>query len=263
MLVWLNGEILEDSQAGIAPFDRGLTLADGLYETIKLSVGKALYLDRHLARLQEGLRVLGFAVELARIADGIGALPKAAAVAQGVLRLTVTRGQGPRGMAPPANPTATLLLTLAPQAAALPPAKVVQAAVTRRNEHSPLSRIKSLSQLDSILAKMEASGKGADDAILLNGAGRVTEATSSNLFVLIDGEVLTPPLADGVLPGIARALILEAGLVSERSLTPNDLWRADAMVLSNAVALREVASFEARALDSHALLAKLSAAIPG
>ena len=127
---------------------------------------------------------------------------------------------------------------------ALPPARAIVARSTRRNEHSPLSRIKSLNYLDSILARQEAARCGADEAILLNTSGFVAEASAGNLFVRLDGAWLTPPVADGALPGIARARILEAKLGAECRITVEALHRADAAVISSSLGIRPLAGID-------------------
>jgi len=116
--------------------------------------------------------------------------------------------------------------------------------VTRRNEHSPLARVKSLNYLDNILARREAAENGADDAILLNTRGRVAETTIANLFALIDGRVVTPSVAEGALPGIARGLILERLEVAERPLTLAELRRAGEIVLTNSLGVRPVVAVD-------------------
>jgi branched-chain amino acid aminotransferase len=120
---------------------------------------------------------------------------------------------------------------------------------TRRNEHSPLARIKSLNYLDSVLARAEAADRGADDGVMLNSVGRAAETTVSNLFVSLQGRWTTPAVAEGALPGIARATILAASRAVEGRLTEDDLARADAALLSNSLALRPVAAIEGRELD--------------
>jgi branched-chain amino acid aminotransferase len=164
------------------------------------------------------------------------------------LRLTVTRGPAPRGVLPPSSPSPTVLMTAVPAGASPGTALIAVASVTRRNEHSPLSRIKSLNYLDSILARREAADHGADDAVLLNTQGRVAETTTANLFAVIDGVVVTPPVAEGALPGIARRLVLEALEVIERPLLLQELYRAEEIVLTNSLGVRPVAAVDGFAL---------------
>jgi branched-chain amino acid aminotransferase len=240
MKLWLNGRLLDPEAARIDPADRGFTLGDGLFETIRVEAGLPAHLGRHLARLRGSAAYLEIPLPWSDpvIGEAIAQLLAAEGLREAALRLTLSRGPGPRGIIPPAAPAPTLLITAGPRPAP---------AVTRRNEASPLSHLKTLNYLDNILARREATRLGADDAILLNSAGRLAEATIANLFVLKGGIWRTPPVADGALPGIARGLLLAGGAV-EASLDPSDLAQAEAAFLSNSLGLRPIASIEGRAI---------------
>ena len=118
------------------------------------------------------------------------------------------------------------------------------ATVTRRNEHSPLSRIKSTNYLDAILAREEARRRNADEALLLNTAGKLAEATAANLFIVRGGQVMTPPLGDGALEGTMRSEIIAQTGAAECSLPVADLLSADEAFLSNSLGLQAVASVD-------------------
>ncbi|KAA0594081.1 branched-chain amino acid aminotransferase [Azospirillum lipoferum] len=248
MTIWLNGRLLPAAEARIDPADRGFTLGDGLFETIRIKDGKLRHLPRHLDRLAAGVELLHLPLPhgAAELAGAMAALIEATGVTDGVLRLTLSRGTGARGVLPPADAKPTLLMTAAPAAHMTAPVAAIIARCTRRNEHSPLSRLKSLNYLDSILARQEAAERGADEALLLNAAGRLAESSVANLFLSIGGRLLTPPLADGALPGIRRALILERHGAEEAPLTPDDLARADEAILTNSLGLRSLV-----AVDGH------------
>ncbi len=259
-LVWLNGDVVPASAARIDPADRGFTLGDGVFETIRADAGGARHLDRHFARLREGAAVLGIPVPFddARLSEAIAGLLAGSGLREAALRLTLSRGPAVRGVLPPPDPRPTMLLVAAHLPAAAVPARVVIAHSTCRNERSPLARIKSLSYLDGIIARREAAARGADDALLLDTRGRVAEATAANLVVVLGGAVFTPPLSDGALPGIARAKLLESGAVRERSLSPQDLERAEAAMLVSSLGARMVSAIERLALDpAHPMLAIL------
>lgn len=247
--VWLNGALLSAGAARIDPTDRGFTLGDGVFETIAVRRRVPCQLDRHMARLSAGAAVLGIPLTwtLADVATAISTLLEDS-VEDAAVRATLTRGPATRGVLPAGDITPTLLITAGPLPPKLPPARVVVARSTCRNEFSPLARIKSLNYLDNIIARREAAARGADDAILLNTRGNAAEATASTLLVLLDGAVVTPPLADGALPGIARARLIEAGRVIERSMSAADLDRIDGAALVNALGCRQVASLERRPL---------------
>ncbi len=258
MITWINGALVEDPT--ISAQDRGFTLGDGIFETIAVRAGLPLCLDRHLARLRDGAAVLGLtlAYDDRVLTAAMAAVLAGQGLGEGSVRLTVTRGPAPRGLLPPAEPHPTMLITAAPAAARVSPARLVVATVTRRNEHSPLARIKSLNALDNILARQEAAQRDADDAILLNTRGRVAETTVANLFAVIDGALVTPPVADGALPGITRHRVLAAKMAVERSLHRHDLDRASAVVLTNSLGLRAAVSLDGRPLaEDGAVLAGL------
>ncbi|MGQ9371524.1 aminotransferase class IV [Azospirillum sp. ST 5-10] len=252
MTVWLNGRLTAAEAARIDPADRGFTLGDGLFETMRVAAGRVRHRDRHLARLAAGAAALGIPMPYGAdaLADALARLVAAHGLAEGVLRLTVSRGPGARGVLPPATPVPTVLITAGPRPPAAGPARAVIATVTRRNEHSPLSRLKTLNYLDSVLARREAAERGADEALLLNTAGRLAEASVATLFVVIGGRLLTPPVAEGALPGIRRAVILEGGDAAERPLAPGDLAAAEEAFLANSLGIRPLVAVDGRPVGS-------------
>lgn len=252
MTIWLNGRLMPAAEGRVDPADRGFTLGDGLFETIRIKDGLPRHLPRHLDRLTAGVELLRLPLpySAADLTDAMAALIGAAGVADGVLRLTLSRGTGARGVLPPADAQPTLLMTVAPAAHMTAPVSAIVARSTRRNEHSPLSRLKSLNYLDSILARQEAAERGADEALLLNAAGRLAESSVANLFLSVGGRLLTPPLADGALPGIRRALILERHGAEEAPLTPEDLARADEALLTNSLGLRPLVAVDGHSIGS-------------
>ena len=251
MIVWLNGALLAAEAARIDPADRGFTLGDGVFETIRAGAGGPRRLDQHLGRLRAGAGVLGIAVGWTdhAITDAIVAVLAGCALTEAALRITLSRGPSRRGVLPPMAPEPTLLIAATPLPPASQPARLVICRGTRRNEHSPLSRIKSLNYLDGVLARMEAASRGADDALLLNTAGWIAESSVANLFVQIDGAWMTPPVTDGALPGIARAALLTLTRAHERRLELADLARCSAALLTNSLSMRPVAAIEGGPCD--------------
>jgi branched-chain amino acid aminotransferase len=252
-LAWLNGDLKPLDQVRIDPADRGLLLGDGLFETLRAKHGSPMHAGRHLARLRAGAAVLALPLPWpeATLVEAMSAVLAALPDRQAALRLTLTRGPAPRGVLPPGSPTPTCLITAAGLPPPPPPARVITATVTRRNEHSPLSRLKTLNYLDSILARQEAASLGADDAILLNTAGRVAEATAGTLFITLGGETLTPPVCEGALPGIARALLLESGAATEHTLTLADLASAECAFITNSLHFRPIRVLNGKTLAIH------------
>ncbi|CAK0744579.1 putative branched-chain-amino-acid aminotransferase [uncultured Gammaproteobacteria bacterium] len=248
-LLWLNGRLEPMATARIDPADRGWTLGDGVFETLYCAAGSVAHLAAHLARLAEGARVLDLPPLPAEneLAAAVAATLAANHLECGpaVVRLTATRGIAARGLLPPAQPQPTLMITTtaAPPLSAEPISAVI-ATVTRRNELSPLSRIKSLNYLDGILAKIEARDRGAEEAILLNTRGLVAETTIANLLAVIDGRLVTPPVSDGALPGIIRRVLLEHAEAIEAPLTVAELLRADEVMVCNSLGLRPVVAID-------------------
>jgi branched-chain amino acid aminotransferase len=249
MIVSINGRLVPQDEARIDPRDRGFTLGDALYETIRIRDGEPLRLGRHFSRLQSGLRLLGFPapVDEAAVAETIRAVLAANGLGDAAVRVTVSRGPAARGIAPDPAARPTIVVGAASFAAPGPLTAMI-ATVTRRNEHSPLARIKSTNCLDSILAKIEAGQRGADEALLLNGAGRLAEGTASNLFAVIDGALLTPPIADGALPGVMRAELIDRLGAVEHPLQPADLARAAELFLTSSLGVRPVTMLDGRAI---------------
>jgi branched-chain amino acid aminotransferase len=218
-----------------------LTLGDGLFETILARDGASLRLAAHLARLKAGAAVLGMSVPIpeAALATAMEETLSANAISDGVLRLTLTRGPARRGLLPPDRLRPTLLITAeAADGLLLSPVGAIIAVTTRRNEHSPLSRCKCINYLDNVLARIEAGKRGADEAILLNTAGNIAETAAANLFLVIEGRALTPPVADGALPGIMRAEVIGRLGAEERSLGRGDFSRASEAFITNSLAIR-------------------------
>lgn len=248
MKLWLNGTLQEAEQARIDPADRGFLLGDGVFETMAGEAGAVAELARHYARLCAGAALLRLKVPCSQtdLAAAIKQVLVGNGLSNAALRLTLTRGGGPRGVLPAASATPTLLLTAGPLPTSAGPARLVTSTI-RRDETSPLSRIKSLNYLPNILARLEAAEQGADEALLLNHAGRAAEASAATLFVLQHNGWVTPPVSEGALPGIRRAMLLEAGQVREMPVSESELTQAQALCLGNVLSLRPVASLNGHA----------------
>lgn len=192
--------------------DRGLTLGDGVFETMRMVSAVVFRLDAHLARLERGLERLGIPTP-SELRHWLSLAIAEAGALDGRVRLTVTRGPGPAGVAPPARPNPTVIIAVGDRPHFSP--SIYEAGLSawvasgRRNEHAAGAGIKSLGYSEAILALREAQRHGADDAIVLNTSGHCAEASAANLFIVRGGRVRTPPLSCGVLAGITRAVVLE------------------------------------------------------
>lgn len=250
-IVWLNGRLLPAQAAMIPVADRGFTLGDGIFETLRLSGGVAPDAAAHFARLAAGATLLwlGLPFDAGGMAEILAQTAAANGIMEGGARLTLTRGAGPRGLLPPAEPSPTVLAT----AFALPGPGQVKAVICRsiaRDETSPLSQVKTLNYLPHILARQEAEAAGAQEAILLNRAGRVACASIGNLLVKSAGVWLTPPVAEAALPGIRRARLLAEGAVAEAVISVEMLRAAQALAVCNVLALRPILSLDGAALPA-------------
>ncbi|MBL9059616.1 MAG: aminotransferase class IV [Mangrovicoccus sp.] len=221
--------------------DRGPTLGDGRFETAMVLAGRVVFGAAHLVRLAQCCWVLGMPFDIDLAAEAMAAV--AADLDFGALRLTVTRGNGPRGVVPPAAPHPRLIASAAPAdpAAAFAPLRLTETAI-RCNDTSPLSRLKSLAYLDTVLATAGARAAGFDEALFLNTRGRVACAGTGNVFFLQGHNLLTPPLSEGVLDGIIRGWLLghaaAAGLsIVEASVEPDALQSADAILVTSSLRL--------------------------
>lgn len=207
--IWLDDALVPADEARVSVFDHGLTVGDGVFETLKVVDGTPFALTRHLARLHASAAGLGLDVgrDDTELRSAIAAVVDANAVGSGRLRITVTGGPGPlgsdRGEARP-----TLVVATAPLAPAAATADVV-CVPWRRNEHGALAGLKTTSYGENVVALAEARRRGADEAILANTAGELCEGTGSNIFFVLDGAPITPTLGSGCLAGVTRDLVLE------------------------------------------------------
>jgi branched-chain amino acid aminotransferase len=252
--IHLNGRLMDSAAARIEPSDRGLLLADGLFETLRVYGGRAFQLDAHLARLAVGAATLGIPMPGASIiAAAVGDTLAANGHGEASLRITLTRGPGQRGLLPPPDPSPTLLIASHPLGAASAGTLSAHISTIRRNEHSPLSRLKSLAYLDNVLALREAAAAGCEEALMLNTAGRVAGGSRSNLFIVLGDELVTPPASEGVLAGIARQNLMDLAAASgvktrEGILTLADLERAsEALICNSLLEVRPLARIGGRA----------------
>jgi branched-chain amino acid aminotransferase len=230
--IYLDGQFLDDADASVPATSHGVLFGRGVYETFRARQGSVFLLERHEERLGAGAALLGMDLpeDISRLAEIVCKLTERCGLPDARVRLTLTAG--PEGSPPH--------LLIQARAATDYPEALYERGMTavvsdiRRNETSPLSRIKSLSMLDGMISRERALAQGADTAILLNTRGTVAEASTANVFVVRDGSVLTPPIEDGALPGVTRSFLLD-GDTRESSLTLDDLLTADEAFLTGSV----------------------------
>ncbi len=239
MMIWVGdrniGSLVSEDEALVSVLDHGFTVADGVFETMKVVDGAPFALTRHLRRLATSAWAMGLAEpneDVIRAAVGEVLFANRPLLAgPGRLRITYTGGVAPlgsnRGAAVP-----TLVVALSAQNP-WPETTTVVTVPWTRNENSAVAGIKTTSYADNVIALMRAHAQGASEAIFANTRGELCEGTGTNVFVIIDGQVLTPPLASGALAGVTRELVLEWCDGAEQVLDLSVLQGADEVFLTS------------------------------
>ncbi|HWH34789.1 MAG TPA: aminotransferase class IV, partial [Acidimicrobiales bacterium] len=215
--VWVDGALVAPSQAVVSAFDHGLTVGDGVFETLRIYGGAPFALRRHLDRLAASADGLGLRLpDRGVLAAAVVSVVEAAGLDDARLRITVTGGPAPLGSGR-GDGGPTVVVAAGP----LEPFGPTTAVVTLpwpRNERSPLSGCKTTSYAENVLALARARDSGAGEAIFANTRGELCEGTGSNVVVAREGRLMTPPLSSGCLAGVTRALVLEVAGVVESPL---------------------------------------------
>ncbi|MGO8931479.1 MAG: branched-chain-amino-acid transaminase [Limisphaerales bacterium] len=244
MKIYIDGKYYSERDARISVFDHGLLYGDGIFEGIRAYSGRVFKLKEHIDRLFYSAKSILLKIPMAH-ADIMAATVETCRrnrIRDGYIRLVVTRGVGTLGLNPNRckNPS---VIIIADKIQLYPPefyqrGMDIITVPTTRNLHSALNpAIKSLNYLNNIMAKLEANNAGCEEAIMLNAEGFVAECTGDNIFIVKEGQLLTPPRSAGALYGITRRTVMEmaaeAGLnVSEPNLTRYDLFNADECFLT-------------------------------
>ncbi|WP_328971263.1 aminotransferase class IV [Streptomyces sp. NBC_00239] len=237
MTIWLDGELRDADSAKVSVFDHGLTVGDGVFETLKAVDGQVFALTRHLDRLTRSARGLGLPdPDLDEVRRACRAVLQASPVPLGRLRITYTGGLSPlgsdRGEAGP-----TLVVALG-ETVRRPDSTAVITVPWVRNERSAVAGLKTTSYAENVVALARANRAGASEALFANTVGQLCEGTGSNVFVVLDGEIHTPPVASGCLAGITRALAVEWTGAKETDLPFDVLEGAEEVFLTST--LRDV-----------------------
>lgn len=238
MLVFWNGALYNDAEVPIAPTDRSLLLGEGVFETLRIYERKPFTLGRHIVRLRQGCAHFGFPplppddYFIRAIDNVIGANE----IHDGRLRITVTGGSGPLGVQR-ANEETNILITVG-KLGGIAASATIGIAPWRMSSRSAIAGIKSTSFGQSVISLNWANEHGYQEALFLNEYDNVVETTASNIFLVFEGQLYTPPLGSGCLPGITRELILENMEVNERDISHAQLRYAEEGFLTSS--LREV-----------------------
>ncbi len=244
--VYVAGRFLPADEATVAADDAGFLLGAGLFETLRTYDGRPFRLEAHLRRLRESGEALRIFVRESdeKIAGTVARLVETNGVPDARVRITASRGRLTAAVDDEAVPPATLVVTAGPMvpypAAAYERGATVVASEVRINETDPTTFHKTTGYMANLLALREARRARATEAIRFNTKNRLAEGAVSNVFLVLDGRLLTPPVEDGLLPGVTRAAVLElaaeVGVPAEqRSLTVHDLLDADEVFLTNSI----------------------------
>ena len=235
VVVWMDGGLVDPGSATVRWDDHGLTVGDGVFETVKLDRGRPFALRRHLDRLAASARGLRLEPpDRGRLEAAVEEVSVAWGGRPGRLRITVTAGPGPMGSGRgDAGPT--VILAAVPMSPARTPVDVAVVEWTR-NERGALAGLKTTSYAENVVALARAVHQGADEALFANTAGDLCEGTGSNVVVGLEGRLVTPPLSSGCLAGVTRALLIEAlaaagSPVAEDPVPISELAAADEVFL--------------------------------
>ncbi|NIA20766.1 MAG: branched-chain-amino-acid transaminase [Anaerolineaceae bacterium] len=248
-VVYINGRMLARNEAKISVFDHGLLYGDGVFEGIRIYGHKAFRLAAHTRRLFESARAIRLEMPWSEdkvnraINDTIAANDD---LTDGYVRVVVTRGVGTLGIDPLscAEPQLIIIvdtITLYSDELYQTGLTVVTSSVIRNHPQALDPRIKSMNYLNNILAKIKAHDAGAAEALMFNDRGFVAEASGDNIFIVLHGEVLTPPTSAGILEGVTRNEVMDicrcqGRVVKEPDMTRDVLYKADECFLTGTAA---------------------------
>lgn len=237
--VWVDGVLVDAEAPAVSAVDHGVTVGDGAFETAKIDGGVPFAMTRHLRRLDRTMAGLGLPpADHDLIREGVAAVLEGEPIGFGRLRVTVTAGRGPLG-SDRLDSALTTIVTAVPHDRPHAHGAVVTVPWVR-NERAATAGLKTTSYADNVIALARAKEHGAVEALFANTRGELCEATGSNVFVVLDGTVRTPPLESGCLAGITRDLVLEwcahEGVEVRQQALPLDvLERADEVFLTSSI----------------------------
>ncbi|MFE5846109.1 aminotransferase class IV [Streptomyces niveus] len=237
MMIWVNGGLRAADAAQVSVLDHGLTVGDGIFETVKTVRGRPFALTRHLDRLTRSARGLGLPdPDHDEVRAACAAVLDANPVDMGRLRITYTGGLSPLGSdRGDAGPT---LVVAVGETHRRPDTTAVITVPWTRNERGAVTGLKTTSYAENVVALARAREQDASEALFANTVGDLCEGTGSNVFVVLDGQLHTPPVSSGCLAGITRALTVDWAGAQETRMPFDVLDRADEIFLTSS--LRDV-----------------------
>jgi len=237
LTVYVDGEYVDGAEARVSIWDHGLLYGDGIFEGLRLFDGSLFRPRDHLARLERSARSIGLELPLGEdeLLDVICEVIVRSGLTDAHVRPIVTRGFGAPGVDPARCERSSLYVAAYPFPPLLgsDPIRVLISSVVRKAPRSLGAHVKSLNYLDAVMAKRQATAAGMQEAIMLDVLGAVAECTGANLFLVVDG-VLVTPTTRAALPGITRRTVIELAAelgvaVEERDVWPMELYVADAL----------------------------------
>jgi len=246
--IWLDGKLVDETDANISVFDHGLLYGDGVFEGIRVYNRKIFELEAHIKRLYESAKAIRLVMPMSKdkLIATVEKTTEANGVIDGYIRLVVTRGVGTLGLNPFICENGRLYIIadniqLYPEELYEKGMKVISATTVRNHPLALPPQVKSLNYLNSILAKIEALDNDVPEAIMYNHEGYVAEATADNVFIVRNGVIYTPPVEAGALEGITRGVVIKLAKekkleVVEKNLTRCDLYICDEFFLTGTAA---------------------------
>ena len=248
MKVYVSGKWVDEAEASISVFDHGLLYGDGVFEGIRIYNKRIFLLEEHIDRLFDSAQAIALEIPLSReeLIDAVVKSCEINKLADGYIRLVITRGKGTLGLNPYHCKKAEVIIITAeiqlyPKELYEKGLKVITAGTVRNHPEAVNPRIKSLNYLNNVLAKIEAINAGCLECIMLNYRGEVAEASGDNIFIVKGNRLYTPPSCCGALEGITRNKVIElaerAGYeVKESPMARYDLYTADEFFLTGTAA---------------------------
>jgi len=246
--IWLDGKLVEREDAKITVFDHGLLYGDGVFEGIRVYSGDVFELDAHIKRLYESAKAIRLTIPLSpsELTGAVRETVKANGLADGYIRLVVTRGTGTLGLNPFICERGSIIIIadsiqLYPEDLYEKGMKLISATTVRNHPLAVPPQAKSLNYLNNILAKIEALDRNVPEAVMYNHEGYVAEASGDNVLIVKDGVIYAPPAEAGALPGITRGIVIKLAHsenlpVVEKNLTRFDLYVCDEFFLTGTAA---------------------------
>ncbi len=248
LTIYLDGKFVPESEAKVSVFDHGLLYGDGIFEGIRFYNGRVFRLEEHHDRLWDSARAIALDIPMSKseMTEALLETIRRNDLREGYVRQIVTRGVGNLGINPTLckKPSVIMIATtmaLYPKEVCERGLTVVTCATRRTNAAALNPAVKSLNYLNNVMARIEANLAGADEGLMLNDAGNVSECTADNVFIIKRGQIFTPPISAGALRGITRSVVFEIaaelGLkITETDITRYDVFTADEFFLTGTAA---------------------------